>query len=248
MLDTLYIRFKSLLPRALRTQLSKINQTLFARNYLQRKYGVWFNVDWRKEYKTMSNEEWIRAYDSAWHHHHNDCVDETDASMILSALGTPGTVLEVGCGAGTLAVQMAQAGCTVSAADVSLEAIRIAQETAQRAGVEIIFHHAFAEELPFADQSFDYITCCHTLEHVRDLKATVAHLKRIARKRIVILVPRQEFRLYMSNYHTQFFATPDDMIRAMNMQYYDCRIISARADDSEYQGDMILFVGYCQKP
>ncbi len=245
MVHNLYLRFKSLLPKALRSQLSSINQALFARKNLQRKYGAWFDVDWRKHYATMSNDEWIRAYDQAWHFHHNDCVDETDATMILSALGEPGSGLDVGCGAGRLAVSMAQAGFRVTAADVSHEALEIARTTAKQAGIEIDFHHTFAEELPFADQSFDYITCCHTLEHVRDLQATVTHLKRIARKRIVVLVPRQEFRMYMSNYHTQFFSTPDDMIRAMNMQHYDCRVVTTIDRDSEYQGDMILFIGHC---
>jgi cyclopropane fatty-acyl-phospholipid synthase-like methyltransferase len=51
-------------------------------------------------------------------------------------------VLEIGCGLGTTALWLAQQGYRVSAWDIAPEAVRVAQERAERAGVDIEFHVA----------------------------------------------------------------------------------------------------------
>jgi ubiquinone/menaquinone biosynthesis C-methylase UbiE len=240
---TAYIRLKSLLPDGLRDTLSAINQRLFARRTLQRKYGSWFDVDWRKKYQSMTEQEWKRAYDEAWKHRNNDCVEETDAQLILGALDKRGTVLEVGAGIGTLAIHLAKAGFSVTAVDVSAEALRRAGEAAVHAGVVVNWREGFAETLPFPDKSFDYITCCHTLEHVRDLAKTTAEFKRIARKKIVVLTPKQKFRLYAENYHTQFFEFPEQLSNAFGLTRYECREIDCIDHKNEFQGKAFLYIG-----
>jgi len=244
---SLYLRFKALLPKGLRSVLSSINQRFFARTTIQRRYGAWFDVDWRKRYSTLSNEEWIRAYDEVWKRHHNDCVDETDTAMILGLLGsaahTP-SVLEVGCGAGSLACAMAKAGFRVTCVDVSGEALSQAERRAAAEGVSLTVRQGFAESLPFADKTFDVITCCHTLEHVKDLAAATSELKRVARQKLIVLVPRQEYRLYADNYHTQFFSRPEHLIEAFAVEQYECRALNFLGRDNEFQGEALLFVGY----
>ncbi|MDZ7363780.1 MAG: class I SAM-dependent methyltransferase [candidate division KSB1 bacterium] len=47
--------------------------------------------------------------------------------------------------------------------------------------MQITWQQGFAENMPFSDKTFDYVTCCHTLEHVKDLDKAVAELKRVAR-------------------------------------------------------------------
>jgi ubiquinone/menaquinone biosynthesis C-methylase UbiE len=240
---TAYIRLKLLLPDGLRDALSAINQRLFARRTLQRKHGSWFDVDWRKKYQRMTEEEWKRAYDEAWRHRNNDCVEETDAELILGALDKKGTVLEVGAGIGTLAIRLAKEGYSVTAVDVSAEALRRAGEAAVREGVVVNWREGFAEALPFPDKSFDYITCCHTIEHVRDLARTTVEFKRIARKKIVVLTPKQRFRLYAENYHTQFFANPEQLSNAFGLTRYECREIDCIDHKNEFQGKAFLYVG-----
>jgi ubiquinone/menaquinone biosynthesis C-methylase UbiE len=240
---TAYIRLKSLLPDGLRDALSAINQRLFARRTLQRKYGSWFDVDWRKNYQNMSEPEWKQAYDEAWKHRNNDCVEETDAELILGALYKKGTVLEVGAGIGTLAIRLAKQGYSVTAVDVSAEALRRAGEAAVREGVAVNWQEGFAETLPFPDKSFDYITCCHTLEHVKDLATTTAEFKRIARKKIVVLTPKQKFRLYAENYHTQFFEHPEQLSNAFGLPRFECREIDCIDHKNEFQGKAFLYIG-----
>ncbi len=243
-LRTAYIRFKSCLPEPLRDALSAVNQRLFARRTLQRRYGSWFDVDWRKKFRALTNEEWKRAYNEAWKHRGNDCVEETDASLIIAALGERGSVLEVGAGAGTLALRLAREGFQVTGLDVSAEALGQASARARKEGMVIEWKEGFAEELPFPDKSFDYVTCCHTLEHVKDLEKATAELKRVARKKVIILTPKQKFRLYAENYHTQFFERAEQLSAAFGLQRFDCTEIDCLGHHNEFQGKAFLYVGF----
>jgi SAM-dependent methyltransferase len=242
-LHTAYLKFKRALPAWARDGLSAVNQRLFARRTLQRRYGSWFDVDWRKKFHALSEAEWQRAYDEVWEHHRNDCVEETDAEMILDALGEPGTVLEAGCGMGTLAIRLAQAGFQVTGMDVSKLALQQASERALKAGVQIAWQEGFAESIPFPDKAFDCVTCCHTLEHVKDLDKSVAELKRVARKKIVVLVPKQKFRLYAENYHTQFFEQQEQLVGAFGLAQCECTEIDCLDHKNEFQGRAFLYVG-----
>ena len=243
-LRTTYIRFKSLLPDPIREALSAINQRLFARRTLARKYGSWFDVDWRKKFQSMSEDDWKRAYNEAWKHRNNDCVEETDADLILGALDAKGTVAEVGAGIGTLALRLAREGFEVTGVDVSSEALNRASERAKHEGLTLRWKEGFAEALPFPDKSFDYVTCCHTLEHVKDLSKATAELKRVARKRVIVLTPKQRFRLYAENYHTQFFETPAQLSDAFGLKKFECTEIDCIDHKNEFQGKAFFYVGH----
>ena len=39
--------------------------------------------------------------------------------------------------------------------------------------------------LPFADRAFDFVSCCHTLEHIIELPAALAELRRVTRRRLL---------------------------------------------------------------
>ena len=241
-----YLWFKTLLPESLRESLSSVNQRWFARNTLQRKYGNWFDVDWRKKFRSLSDEEWKEAYNEAWKHRNNDCVEETDAELILKALGSKGSVLEVGAGIGTLAIRLGKEGFAVTGLDVSDEALRRAAERSAQEGVKIDWRQGFAEEIPFPDKAFDYVTCCHTLEHVKDLAQATWELKRVAKRKVVVLTPKQKFRLYAENYHTQFFERPEQLINAFGLAKYECSEIDCLDHEHEFQGKAFLYVGHLQ--
>ena len=75
--------------------------------------------------------------------------------------------------------------------------------------------HAIAERLPFRDKSFDVVTCFHTLEHTRDLPRAIAELRRVARRQLIVIVPRQRRFHYTLDLHLQFFETPEALAAAM---------------------------------
>lgn len=76
---------------------------------------------------------------------------------------------------------------------------------------------ASAERLPFRARSFDVVTCFHTLEHMRDVDAAIAELKRVARRQLIVIVPRQRRFEYTLDLHLQFFPTSEALEAKMRM-------------------------------
>jgi ubiquinone/menaquinone biosynthesis C-methylase UbiE len=128
---------------------------------------------------------------------------ETDLNAACTAaiLGhvTGPTVLEVGCGRGYLAGRLAAQGLTVTACDIALSDEVVARHP------DVTFEPGNIESLHYPDDSFDAVVCTHTLEHVQDLPKAIAELRRIARRQLIVVVPRQRPYRYNFNLHTQFF-------------------------------------------
>jgi ubiquinone/menaquinone biosynthesis C-methylase UbiE len=79
------------------------------------------------------------------------------------------SLLDVGCGTGSLAIEAAaQVGSTgwVAAIDPAPRQIARAQAKARRSGLDIEFRSAVIEHLPFPDGSFDAITSTLMMHHL----------------------------------------------------------------------------------
>ena len=66
--------------------------------------------------------------------------------------------------------------------------------------------------LPFFDNSFDIVLCCHMLEHIIDVKKAIVELYRVARQKIIIVVPCQRYYFYTLDEHVHFFQYVDQML------------------------------------
>ena len=80
------------------------------------------------------------------------------------------SVLDVGCGTGTLAIAAKRrvgAAGSVRGIDASPEMIARAQQKATRAKLEVAFETARAETLPFSDGQFDVVLSTVMLHHLR---------------------------------------------------------------------------------
>ncbi|HEX8380976.1 MAG TPA: methyltransferase domain-containing protein, partial [Allosphingosinicella sp.] len=67
------------------------------------------------------------------------------------------------------------------------------------------FVEGWLGRLPFADNSFDTVVCTHTLEHILDIDGAVADLRRLAKRRLILVVPRERESRYPLNLHVHFF-------------------------------------------
>jgi 2-polyprenyl-6-hydroxyphenyl methylase/3-demethylubiquinone-9 3-methyltransferase len=87
------------------------------------------------------------------------------------------SVLDVGCGAGFLANDLARAGFRVQGVDLSENSLKVAGKHDTTRSVH--YHLANAYALPFANESFDAITCMDFLEHVESPERVIAEAARV---------------------------------------------------------------------
>ena len=66
-------------------------------------------------------------------------------------------VLDVACGTGNAAIPAARAGAEVTGLDITAELLEGGRRKAAEAGVEVDWVEGDAEDLPFTDDSFDYV-------------------------------------------------------------------------------------------
>lgn len=182
------------LPRAIRD----------SRWFMWPLFFVWFkgrNVRTAMEFKTlapsMSDAELIDVYRRVTTLADNRPTDTNEEAMRFVLARIEGrTLLDVGSGRGEFLGRVSGVrgmGCDLVGGDVM----------------------AIAERLPFASNSFDVVTCFHTLEHVRDLGRAVSELRRVARRQLIVIVPRQRRFHYTLDLHLHFFETPEALAEAM---------------------------------
>lgn len=81
---------------------------------------------------------------------------------LVEAVGiAPGQrVLDIAAGSGNVAIPAAQLGADVTASDLSPELLAQGEKDAVAAGVSLAWEEADAENLPYADASFDTVVSC----------------------------------------------------------------------------------------
>lgn len=77
------------------------------------------------------------------------------------------------------------------------------------------FVEARIEKLPFRDNKFDTVVCTHTLEHIQDLAQGISELRRVAKKRLIIVVPKQRPYKYTFDLHLHFFPYEHSLLTVM---------------------------------
>lgn len=116
-------------------------------------------------------------------------------------------VLEVGCGRGYLANVISKHH-KVTASDI------VIAKGLEKKYPSIKFVAGDIEKLPFKDNEFDTVISTHTLEHTKDLHQAITELRRVARKELIIVVPRQRPYKYTFSLHTQFFPYEWSLVNA----------------------------------
>jgi SAM-dependent methyltransferase len=104
----------------------------------------------------------------------------------------PQSLLDVGCGEGVLTHQWAQRlGDERRVVGIDLDDPALHAEWAKRTAPNLEYRVMKAENLPFADHEFDAATAIEVLEHVPDAEHTVAEMARVAKRWLLVSVPRE---------------------------------------------------------
>jgi ubiquinone/menaquinone biosynthesis C-methylase UbiE len=160
---------------------------------------AWIFYEFKNDSLRMSEREYIERYREI---EKISIKRETDLNkaciekIFKSIIGQ--NILEVGCGRGYLANKLSKK-YTVTASDIILEKSLIKRFP------KIHFKAGNIEKLPFKDSSFDTVICTHTLEHVQNLFVAISELRRVTRKRLIIVVPKQRPYKYTFDPHLHFF-------------------------------------------
>lgn len=157
----------------------------------------------------LTDEEYEALYRK--HPRVHEETDNSDACIAAITADIAGeSAVDVGCGTGALLrrVQQVRPGLKALAGVDFVIDPALTDE-----GIE--YFAAKVETLPFPDKAFDTVICTHVIEHIVDYRAAIAELRRVARRRLIIVVPREREYRYTFNPHVNFFPYTHSFLRAM---------------------------------
>jgi 2-polyprenyl-3-methyl-5-hydroxy-6-metoxy-1,4-benzoquinol methylase len=117
---------------------------------------------------------------------------ERDMAELLE-LARPESIIDVGCGEGVLTEQWAEVMPKGRVVGVDLDDPKLRQEWDRRTHPNLEFHVSYGDELPFAEGEFEAAAAMEVLEHVPDPDAVLREMSRVARRWLLVSVPREPF-------------------------------------------------------
>lgn len=103
----------------------------------------------------------------------------------------PRSVLDVGCGEGVLTSEWAERLGDGRVVGIDLDDPKLEAEWEARRRPNLEFRAEEATSLSFADDEFDLAAAIEVLEHVPEPEATLAEMARVARRWLLVSVPRE---------------------------------------------------------
>src|SRR5919109_5430210 len=90
------------------------------------------------------------------------------------------SVLEVAPGPGYLAIELAKLGrYEIIGLDISKDFVEIARRNAKEAGVEVEFRHGNVADIPFPDNTFDFIICTAAFKNFKEPFKALSQMYRV---------------------------------------------------------------------
>jgi len=161
----------------------------------------------------------------------------------FEALETPGSVLDVGTGAGAACLPLAPRATAITAIDSDSQMLDVLADTAARVGIPI--HEVCGRWPDIAGniESADVVTCHHVLYNVADLGPFVSELTAHARRRVVVEITARHPLTSLNPLWQRFHGltrpdvpTADDavaIIEALGMA--PSHVVWSRPGESEYE-------------
>jgi 2-polyprenyl-3-methyl-5-hydroxy-6-metoxy-1,4-benzoquinol methylase len=156
-------------------------------------------------------DDLARDYANEIPSHVRDLLLDRKVNLICRALerqrvGTGAVGLDLGCGQGSYAIELARRGFRVSGVDPSVAQIQTARENVRKAGLQLDLRTGTLIEQRFPDATFDFIYSINVLHHItskEDREATLDEVARILRPGGVFILQEINVsnplnRLYMS--------------------------------------------------
>ncbi len=102
------------------------------------------------------------------------------AQVVAEQVAAGGSILELAPGPGYLAIELAKlGGYRVQGLDISRTFVDIANENARAAGVSIEFRQGNASQMPYPDESFDFVLCRAAFKNFADPVGALNEIHRV---------------------------------------------------------------------
>jgi SAM-dependent methyltransferase len=167
-------------------------------------------AEFRARAPFLTDEEYASLYRD--HPRVHEGTDNSEASILRIVADTLGpSVCDVGCGTGALLQRIGAARPDI---EKRTGVDFVIDDAGRLPGVDYVA--ARIEDLPFPDKAFDTVICTHVIEHVLDYRRSIAELRRIAKRCLIIVVPREREYRYSFNPHFNFFPYSHSFLRAVH--------------------------------
>ena len=189
---------------------------------------------------TMQNKikNW---FDSTYHHRKFSYLRPEEAYEIFISVLKPekgDKLLDVACGPGLLLKKAVEKGVSAYGIDISTVAIELSRRFVPDAKTLT----GNSENLPFADQEFDFITCIGSLERFIDFRKSLDEMKRVAK-------PNARFCFMVRNSNTFTWKIYRQFLRQKNTEaHMEAKGLAAWKNLFEENGFEIISVYADQWP
>jgi len=142
-----------------------------------------FNARSEYWYEVYQHEQSLASYALRKQHRFVlDLVQQTNGAS---------RILDVGCGTGVTALELAHLGYEVDGLDIAPKMIQRAQNEAEQHRLNCAFKVGIAEHLPYLDQDYDVVIALGLLGNILDDKAALNEMARVLKPggRLILTMP-----------------------------------------------------------
>ncbi len=99
------------------------------------------------------------------------------------------SILEVAPGPGYLAIELAKLGTyKIIGLDISEDFVEIARRNAKEAGVDVAFQQGNVSDMPFPDNTFDFIICTAAFKNFKEPLKALGEMNRVLKQKGICLI------------------------------------------------------------
>lgn len=111
------------------------------------------------------------------------------AKQVAKHIQDGSSILEVAPGPGYLAIELAKLGTfSITGLDISKDFVEIARKNAREAGVEVEFRQGNVSDIPFPDNSFDFVICTAAFKNFKEPSKALGEMCRVLRSEGTALI------------------------------------------------------------
>ena len=150
----------------------------------------------------LSKKKYKKYYENMPQIHNNSDLSKKCIDEILRYI-KPRSIIDVGCGNGFLLKKIRDRNKSVELNGTEIVISKEIKEKLKTKKIKIFEKNL--ENINGFKKKYDTVICSHVLEHVLDINLAYTNLKKICKKRVIIVVPRERPYEYTFNGHIHFF-------------------------------------------